>query len=317
MSSPYSNPHTELSSSQARFVYWLNGLAPVATNIVTPLIVYWNMKKQPHTLVSKYNVQVNEVVRQLISGTIGLVSYFGGGELTRALVNKTFDGQKNTLDDATKQVAMITGGVVASFIGFAFVRPYASTELICKFLKREEGVAASFSEQTLRTILDEARIDARNGQGKSMATDMISRSQVFALLEKEKAAQIAQQAGVKSKHWLMAPVQRWVDRHLVPNGQPDLVRVVRYSSLALTGYLTALTLGLWGLNRLLGKPTPAQRNRQPLPHPALLTSGNLPDRAALGHPMMMGARPAVPRLGLAQCPMTPWRPPVNGLTQLW
>jgi hypothetical protein len=272
------------------------------------------MKKQPQTLLSKYNMQVNEVVRQLISGTIGLVSYFGGGELTRALVNRTFKDDRNALDDATKQVAMIAGGVAASFIGFAFVRPYVSTELICKFLKREEGIEARFSEGEVQSILKQAQ---------TSIPDTLSHSQVLALLEQEKSAQIAQQAGVKSKHWLMEPVQRWIDQHLVPKGNQDLAKVVRYSTLGLAGYLTALTLGLWGINRLLGsngKQTVAPQNRQirssQPAHQVFMAPSQSLEKMPV-HPMMMGSRPTMSSLGSAKQLEMPWRIPAQGLTQVW
>jgi hypothetical protein len=271
MSSPSSsNSPAPLSPIQASFVYWLNGLAPVATNIVTPLVVYWNMRHKVQSLLCKYNVQVNEVVRQFISGTIGLLSYFGGGELTRGLLHGVLGVKKSSLDDSTRQVAMITGGVLASFIGFAFVRPYISTELICKFLKHEKGEAASFSSEDVLGILHGARV----GDGHSVNSDWISLPKATTLLHEEEAEKIRKVAGVKSNHWLIGRAQRWIDRHLVPNGQPDLAKVARYSTLGLAGYLGLLTLGLWSVNRLFSRageqaPVPV-RPSVAVQHPALM-----------------------------------------------
>lgn len=148
MSSPLSSPTTgqnsQLSPAQASFVYWLNGLAPILTSIVTPLATYWTLRKKPDkTVIQKYNQQVNEVVRQFVSGTVGLVGYFGGGETTKGLLNGLgglFKGPA-PMSESTKQVCMIVGGTVISFIGYAFIRPKISTELICKLLKQEEGQA--------------------------------------------------------------------------------------------------------------------------------------------------------------------------------
>jgi hypothetical protein len=240
-----------LSPAQASFIYWLNGLAQVATNIVTPLVVYWRMRNMPQGPLVKYNQQVNEVVRQFISGTIGLVSYFGGGELTRGLINGSLGLKKSNMDDASKHVAMIVGGVLASFIGFAFVRPYISTNLICKFLKQERGVEASFTEKEVLAILNGAKEGGGHFVGPEMLQDTYSMTKATQLLAQKKKALISAEAGAKSKHWLIGPLQNWVDRHLVPQGKPDLVKLARYSTLALTGYLSALTVLLWGVNWMM------------------------------------------------------------------
>jgi hypothetical protein len=148
MSSPDFSSNTgqsaQLSPAQASFVYWLNGLAPVLTSIVTPLATYWTLRKKPDkTIIQKYNQQINEVVRQFVSGTVGLVGYFGGGETTKGLLNgagKLFP-ESVKLDEATKQVLMIVGGTAISFLGYAFIRPKISTDLIWKLLKQEEQAA--------------------------------------------------------------------------------------------------------------------------------------------------------------------------------
>lgn len=162
MLSPESSPDraantispVQLSPAQASFVYWLNGLAPVLTSIVTPLATYWVLRKKPDkTAIQKYNQQVNEVVRQFVSGTVGLVGYFGGGETTKGLLDgagKLFPDSAK-MDEASKQVLMIVGGTLISFLGYAFIRPKISTDLICNLLKQEDtGLKRSY--QNLSTF---------------------------------------------------------------------------------------------------------------------------------------------------------------------
>lgn len=232
---------SELSPAQARFVYWLNGLAPVVTNVITPLVVFWKMGGSRKLPLVKYNQQVNEVVRQFISGTIGLVSYFGGGELTKGALNRVFDNNGRTLDESSKQVAMIVGGVAMSFIGFAFVRPYVSTELICKFLKQEKGLEQSISEQKARAIL------------KAACPNPQSLQKGINLLEGTLKEQAAELAGAKSNNAAIRWLQNKVDQHLLPGGQPNLKKTALVSTAALSGYLALLTGALWGVNRALNR----------------------------------------------------------------
>lgn len=171
---PHSTPPAQLSPAQASFVYWLNGLAPVVTSIVTPLATYWTLRKKPdQTVIQKYNQQINEVVRQFVSGSVGLMGYFGGGETTKGLLygaGKLFpDAMK--LDEASKQVLMIVGGTFISFVGYAFVRPKISTELICSLLKQEErGLKRSYAHLSrykpmrwLQKWADSNLIDPKSG----------------------------------------------------------------------------------------------------------------------------------------------------------
>lgn len=238
---PHFPKQSELSPAQARFVYWLNGLAPVVTNVITPLVVFWKMGGSSKLPLVKYNQQVNEVVRQFISGTIGLVSYFGGGELTKGALNRVFDKNGRTLDESSKQVAMIVGGVAMSFIGFAFVRPYVSTELICKFLKQEKGLEQSISDKKAQEIL------------KAACPNPQSLQKGLNLLEGTLREQAAELAGAKSNNAAIRWLQNKVDQHLLPGGQPDLKKTALVSTAALSGYLALLTGALWGVNRALNQ----------------------------------------------------------------
>lgn len=240
---PHLPQQSELSPAQARFVYWLNGLAPVVTNVITPLVVFWKMGGSSKLPLVKYNQQVNEVVRQFISGTIGLVSYFGGGELTKGVLNRVFDNNGRTLDESSKQVAMIVGGVAMSFIGFAFVRPYVSTELICKFLKQEKGLEQSISDKKAQEIL------------KAACPNPQSLEKGMNLLEGTLKEQAAELAGAKSSNAAIRWLQNKVDQHLVPGGQPNLKKTALVSTVALSGYLALLTGTLWGVNRALSQKT--------------------------------------------------------------
>lgn len=179
MSSPDFSSNTgqsaQLSPAQASFVYWLNGLAPVLTSIVTPLATYWTLRKKPDkTVIQKYNQQINEVVRQFVSGTVGLVGYFGGGETTKGLLNgagKLFP-ESVKLDEATKQVLMIVGGTAISFLGYAFIRPKISIDLICNLLKQEDhGLKRSYQNLSsfkpmrwLQEWTDTNLIDRKSGE---------------------------------------------------------------------------------------------------------------------------------------------------------
>jgi hypothetical protein len=236
--------NTQLSPSQASFVYWLNGLAPVATNIVTPFVVFLTLtigKNKAKPALTKYNQQVNEVVRQFVSGTIGLLSYFGGGELTKGALNQVFDKHDQRMSESSRQVAMMVGGVAMSFIGFAFVRPYISTDLICRFLKQEKGLEYELAPDKVRQILNEACPTPKNLQ------------KGLNLLEETLKQQASQQAGVKSDNYLIRWLQGKLDQHLLPGGKPDLKKTAIASTVALSSYLALLTGALWGVNQKLGK----------------------------------------------------------------
>jgi|GEM_PF-1608113 len=254
MSSPESYYSTSLSPKQANFIYWLNGLAPVLTNVVTPLVVFYKMSRTNVSDVVKYNQQVNEVGRQFVSGTIGLLSYFGGGELTRGLLNMVFGrtqgmpgtGQTRGMDEATRQIAMTVGGVLMSFVGFAFIRPLISTSLICKFLKAE-GVQVSLKKEEAEAIIDGA---------KDSISNIFHADKAKFLLEEKIKHLTAKELGTPSNGRLMNYIQRKVDEHLVPDGKPDLKKTAIYSTALLSGYLSVLTGLLWGMNRLLGGKAP-------------------------------------------------------------
>jgi hypothetical protein len=144
---------TQFSPSHARFVYWFSGLAPVATNVVTPLMVYARVRRQPLTALKRQEMVMQEMARQVVSGSIGLLTYFGGGHLTKSLI-ELFTGKNNDrIDESAKQTAMLVGGTLLSFIGYGFIRPLFSTDIILHWLgQRGEGKAPSLSKSSLSKV---------------------------------------------------------------------------------------------------------------------------------------------------------------------
>jgi hypothetical protein len=240
------------NSRLATQLYWLTGLAPIATNVVTPLMVFWQMRRGDKSPMVKYNQQVNEVGRQFVSGTIGLISYFGGGEVTRGVL-KALNGiginlgqpmeaqQGQNPDDAPQKVAMLLGGILMSFIGFAVIRPLVGTQLICKFLKKESGVEAALGRQQLEEIMAGEK----------------SKPEMDAMIRKKLAAVAKADSGQAMDGFPIRQIQRWVDKHLFEpqaNGEPKplLGKAAGVATLALTTWLTGLTGLLYGLNQALG-----------------------------------------------------------------
>lgn len=122
-----------LSSGQARFVYLFNGLAPVATSLVTPAVTWAQLQHKPIAEDQRKLLFMQEVARQAVSCTIGLVTYFGGAMLTGRLMGNS----------ANKSLGQIIGGTVISFLGYGFLRPLVSTELIVRWLQKHAGTQAS------------------------------------------------------------------------------------------------------------------------------------------------------------------------------
>ncbi len=256
-----SEPSSGLSTHQANQMYWLTGMAPMATNLVTPLMVFWRMRSMPKPLMVKYNQQVNEVGRQFIGGSIGLLSYFGGGELTRGLLkalgwHKTPDSK----NESNQQVGMMLGGTVMNFLGFAIVRPLISTPIICKFLKKEG------QQQALTAAQVDQLMQAVHGKGNSM----VDASQRLSFLETEmrKLDQDATQPQ-KVDGFPIRNMQRWIDTHLFDTAsktaKPLLGKTAAVATVALSIWFAGLSSSLYLLNRALGKSKSIEANSAPLP----------------------------------------------------
>jgi len=263
MSSPLASDNDARSNSRlATQLYWLTGLAPIATNVVTPLMVALQLRyfqKAPPPLIEQYNQQVQELSRQFVSGTIGLVSYFGGGEITREILTAlNIFGFKvgsskisgNSVDDSQQKVTMLLGGMAMSFIGFAIVRPLLSTPLIYQF-KKAEGVKAALTGKEL---------DAIHAQANTK--EEIQR------LTHEKLAEVVKKemGGNRQAGFIMRKIHGWVDRNLFENGVPKLGKTVGVTTLALTAWLTALAGVFYALSKALGS-IKETRTKLPVSHP--------------------------------------------------
>ena len=257
MSSPVvpGEANRAVSADRTTEMYWLSGLAPVLTNLVTPLFVYYKMRNNPSEMV-KYNQQVNEVGRQFISGTIGLLAYFGGGELTRGALNAlgwgTGGGKVNESD---QQMGMMLGGTVMNFLGYAILRPMISTPFICKFLK-PEGNDVSLTPEQIFAVLEKVKI--KNSADMRALVD----AEIAALAKKASSAP-------QAENFLIRPVQKWVDGHLFDKlGKPLIGKAVGVSTAALAVWLTGVTAILYALNRALGAPKVVKPSVTPvLPFP--------------------------------------------------
>jgi hypothetical protein len=135
-SSSPSNPADHLSPGQAQFVYWFNGLFPITSCILTPLTTYRKTLTESISDVQRYNKLLHEVSRQFVSGSIGLVCYFVGGELTRKVLDATLWKGKDP-SESDKHVGMIVGGAMLSFIGYTFIRPWLAMDILHTLEKKE------------------------------------------------------------------------------------------------------------------------------------------------------------------------------------
>ena len=88
-----SSPNTQLSPSHARFVYWFSGLAPIATNVVTPMMVYARVRKQPLTVMRRQEMVMQEVARLQADGP------------TADLTNRAKEAARREYETALKQNA--------------------------------------------------------------------------------------------------------------------------------------------------------------------------------------------------------------------
>jgi hypothetical protein len=244
------------SAKQANQMYWLTGLAPVATNLVTPLMVFWRMRSLDKTLMVKYNQQVNEVGRQFISGTIGLLSYFGGGELTRGALNAMgWIKAPNQKRGSEQQVGMMLGGTLMLFFGYAIVRPMISTTFICKFLK-EEGQEIALNKAQILAVLEKAR-------NQGVRPD--SPAEMSVLVDREIAGLAKKSAGNhQTESFPIRQIQQWVDGHLFDADKNPLVgKTAAVATVALASWFSVATAVLYWLNQALSAPK-SQKYTEPL-----------------------------------------------------
>jgi len=297
MTSPLSNPkpvdNFQEKSRLATQLYSVTGLAPIATNIVTPLVTFvtnlYLAKRFPASarpLMVRYNMQVQEVGRQLVSGTIGLLSYFGGGELTRGILKLLGIHKDGAKEDTSNQtVRMLLGGIFMNFIGYAIIRPMLGTPLIYKFLKKESGVEVGLNQQ----------------QTYALVADVFDKNEIERqrLIDKKFAELAKYELTGTSERFPFRQIQHWVDQNLFKNGKPLLGKTAAASTVALTIWLTGLTAVVYGLNRLLnGKGA----QKATYPHPADL--GAWRDMtASVGQAANVHVQPALLQSPLPVLPM--------------
>lgn len=149
-----------LTPAQTRFVYLFNGLAPIATSVATPIVTYLQLRRKPLSESQRKLLLIQEVARQMVSCSIGLISYFGGAMLTGRLV-------KNA---ARKSLAQIVGGTLISFLGYGFVRPMISTELLVRWMQQHADLrpeAATPPEARLRHFMQGIETKATRFRGQA------------------------------------------------------------------------------------------------------------------------------------------------------
>ncbi len=146
--------YSHLPPKQQTFLFWFAPLANLATNVVTPIIVHKQVKRQPISENDKRNLVIQEVCRQVISGGIGLITYFGSallsGLLTKRVEHRSFN--------------QLVGGTIGSFIGYAFVRPLLSTELILRWL-RQRGLIQNAAVQKKSHLSSSAALPPSRATG--------------------------------------------------------------------------------------------------------------------------------------------------------
>jgi hypothetical protein len=148
------DPDQKPPSQQDRSLFWFVGLFPILTSIVTPLTLYYKVKKKPNASdIQRYNDLLQEFCRQVVSGTVGLLSYFGGGGLTRALANLMPSHKKEASDQLAEQKdqhdKMVKGGMILSFVGYGLVRPFVSTDILYLLRKSEAPQSARSTAKPL------------------------------------------------------------------------------------------------------------------------------------------------------------------------
>lgn len=119
----YQSLETIPAARQQEIMYWVGGLSPLATNVVTPVVTHYRFKNSNLSLEEqRFNVR-QETARQAVSGVLQLASFFGGAWLFGKA-----SGQNS------KTLVAFLGGVISAFVSYAFIRPLISSEIILRWL---------------------------------------------------------------------------------------------------------------------------------------------------------------------------------------
>jgi hypothetical protein len=113
---------------QQSMMYWVGGLSPLATNLVTPVVTHYRLKMTNLPEQERRMNVVQEVARQVVSAGLQLTSFFGGAWLMKKLGG----GAANKAGSNT--LLQFLGGVFFAFLSYAFIRPLISTEIVLHYL---------------------------------------------------------------------------------------------------------------------------------------------------------------------------------------
>lgn len=108
---------------QQQVMYWVGGLSPLATNVVTPMVTSYRLNLADLSPEEKRMNIIQEVARQTVSAGLQLASFFGGAWLFRQASGK-----------ANQTLPEFLTGVFFAFVSYAFIRPLVSTEIVLRYL---------------------------------------------------------------------------------------------------------------------------------------------------------------------------------------
>jgi hypothetical protein len=223
------------SKHKEQQMYWATGLASIASNIVIPLVVYFSLRRSSKTPIEQYNLLVNEIGRQFISGSVGLLSFFGGGILIRSVIN-FYDKQKssqNKMDEGDKHLYMLVGAIAAKFISSALIKPLLSTQLILQFLEREKKPLSLPLAQVTALLKNSQSIQEASQKLTDLA-QTVSHSEKPEL-QKGKFSQVLHNA--MRKHFFDA------------NNQPKLGKFTAIAVTTKGAWLSLLALSIYALTK--------------------------------------------------------------------
>jgi len=234
------------SKSKEQQMYWATGVASIISNIVIPTVVYLSLGKSSKTPIEKYNLLLNEIGRQFISGSIGLLSFFGGGALVRAGIN-FYNKQKTSqkqMDEGDKHLYMLLGAIATKFISSALLKPLLSTQLILQFLEKEKTATSLSLTQVKKLLNDSATL--------TEATQKLSNLSEH--LPKPEEVQGKYSRGL---HVLMR--KHFFDT----NGQPKIGKFTAVTVVAKGTWLSLLALAIYGVTQLSQSKAPNSIRPQP------------------------------------------------------
>jgi hypothetical protein len=113
---------------QQNIMYWVGGLSPLATNLVTPVVTHYRLKMTDLPEQERHMNVIQEVARQVVSAGLQLASFFGGAWLMKKL------GGGVAAKPGNHTLLQFLGGVFFAFLSYAFIRPLISTEIVLHYL---------------------------------------------------------------------------------------------------------------------------------------------------------------------------------------